>query len=190
MVRKGTNEPFQGSLGLMPAKKARQKVKASAPPALRASQIVDYEPAASRVSAGQLLDWIRPNLQQEFGLQVSPQNASLLLQIFPPTICAIGNKRWGCGNTQLSTSLLQCLPIDELVEVRYIDPEHPLACVQLPIHTLLKCLPIEDLLPTVHSLAKLLGDVDAHNQEDLAATLGVSQSTISRWLKKMDLTRK
>lgn len=190
MVRKGTNEPFQGSLGLMPAKKARQKTKASAPRALRASQVIDNEPPSSNISAGQLLDWIHPNLQQDFGLQVTPRSASLLLQIFPPTVCAHGQKRWGCGNTQLSTALLQLLPVDELVEVRYIDPEHPLACVQLPIHTLLKCLPTEDLLPTVHSLAKLLGEVDALNQEDLAATLGVSQSTISRSLKKMEHTAK
>ena len=190
MVRKVTNQPLQESLGFIPAKQPRQKAKAYAPSALRASQVIDNEPPRSQKSAGQLLDWIHPNFEQNLALKVSSRNASLLLQIFPPTVCALGNKRWGCGNTQLTAALLQCLPIDELVEVRFIDPEHPLAFIQLPIHTLLRSLPIEELLPSVYSLGKLLGDLESPSQENLASVFGVSQSKISRSLKKLDLTAK
>lgn len=190
MVRNVSSPPqqekSQESLDLPAPKKPRKKASTSVPKALQPPQLVDNEPTGERISAGLLLSWFQPNVTQKLGLKVSPRFASLLLQIFPPALCVQGSKKWGCGNTQLSAALLALLPADELVEVRYIAPDHPLASVQLPIHFLLEKPAIEELLPTVLSLAKLLGDGERATQEALASTCGVSQATISRLLKKID----
>lgn len=183
-------QPAQGSLALEIRGTKKRAQRRAVPASLRVSATTDIELVRNTMTAGQLLTWLPRGQHPKLTIPITVESALLLLTFFPPAVCELGNRRWICGCTMLTASLLELVPAEARIDVIHVDPANPLAEANLPIQLLLVPEPMTKALRTAYDLARLLGAGAPPNQITLATALGVSQSTISRALKQSGISSK
>jgi len=190
---KNEGYPLQTELAVGLGKTPRKKTKPSPsnePEALLVKQTLHDFILTPRLPAGLLLSWLDPRfLSQNLAIDLTKDDATALLEIFPPCVFVHGSHRAIIGDLLTTSSLL--LIIDPAAEVRvtYVESTNRFSKVWMPIQLLQKSAPLLDQVSTTTDLHLLIKG-QKPNHQNLADTLGKTRSAVSKMLAKIspDLT--